>query len=71
MHNLFFTKAGENHHESAVTMFTEVAKKFRGKALFINVPHSETRVLDYFGFKEADLPAYVLADMGGKGAMKK
>jgi protein disulfide-isomerase A1 len=71
IHNLFFTKAGEAHHDSAVEMFTGVAKKFRGKAMFINVPHSESRVLDYFGFKESDLPTYVLADMGGKGAMKK
>jgi len=70
-HSLFFTKTDADHHKSTVDVFTEVAKANRGKVLFINVPSTETRVMDYFGFKAEDLPAYVLADMGGKGAMKK
>lgn len=70
-HSLFFTKTDSDHHKSSIDVFTEVAKANRGKVLFINVPSSEARVMEYFGFKAEDLPAYVLADMGGKGAMKK
>jgi len=70
-HSLFFTKTDADHHAPTMEVFKEVAQANKGKCLFINVPSTESRVLEYFGFKEADLPAYVLADMGGKGAMKK
>jgi protein disulfide-isomerase A1 len=70
-HSLFFTKTDDAHHKPTMDVFTEIAKANRGKVLFINVPSTESRVLEYFGFKDTDLPAYVLADMGGKGAMKK
>lgn len=71
VHSLFFTKTDADYHESTIATFKKVAEEKRGKCLFINVPSTESRVMDYFGFKEEDLPAYVLADMGGKGAMKK
>ena len=70
VHSLFFTNTASDHHAPTMAAFTESAKDNRGKSLFINVPSSEARVMEYFGFKEADLPAYVLADMRGNG-MKK
>jgi len=72
IHSLFFTKTDADHHESAMTMFTELAKEFRGKTLVVNVPSSEARVMEYFGLTEDKLPALLIADMSGKGGpMKK
>jgi len=71
VHSLFFTKAGSDHHASTIGFFTELAKEYKGKTLFVNVPESESRVLEYFGITEKDLPAYIIADMGGDGQIKK
>lgn len=49
---------------------TEVATAMRGKLLVVNVPSSETRVIEYFGFKTEDLPKLVVVNMGA-GSMKK
>ncbi|CAE7767649.1 P4hb, partial [Symbiodinium microadriaticum] len=48
-----------------------VAKGFKGKALVVNVPHTEDRVLEFFGITKASLPAIVLVDMSGGSSMKK
>jgi len=69
-HMLFFTDASADHHAPTVATFTELAKTYKGKALFINVPHSETRVLDYFGITVDQLPQLVLAEMA-EDNMKK
>jgi len=70
-HVLFFTETTAAHHAPTVGALTEVAKTVKGKALVVNVPHTEDRVLDYFGIKKNALPALVVVDMGGEGQMKK
>jgi protein disulfide-isomerase A1 len=69
-HILFFTDKTKEHHAPTIETVTEIAKEYKGKTLFINVPATEKRVLDYFGFSEDKLPQLVLAEMGDD-AMKK
>jgi len=63
-HILFFTDKTKEHHAPTMETVTEIAKDNKGKTLFINVPATEKRVLDYFGFSEDNLPQLVLAEMG-------
>jgi len=71
VHLLFFTNKEAEHHDAQVQLFTEAAKGVRGRALVVNIPHSEQRILDFFGVTEADLPAAYIADMRSGHAMKK
>jgi len=71
-HVLFFTNKGSDHHSTVKNTFMGVAKDYKGKFLFVNVPlEGNERVLEYFGFQAADLPKMVVADMSGEGGMKK
>lgn len=49
----------------------QVAEKQRGKMLHVHVPHTEERVLQYFGASEENLPMVVIADMNSNSAIKK
>lgn len=71
LHGLFFTDRDADHHKPTVDTITETANSFKGKVLFVNIPHSEQGIMDYFSLTEADLPIFILADMGSKGGMKK
>lgn len=64
------TVTGEPHHATIVSEMSEAAKELRGKILAVNVPSTETKVIEFFGFKTEDLPKLVIVDMG-QGAMKK
>lgn len=44
-------------------MATAGAKANRGSMLFVHVPPSETRVTEFFGIKEEQMPTMVIADM--------
>jgi len=70
-HTLFFTDAAADHHAPTLAAFQATAMEFRGKSLFINVPSSESRVLEYFGIKPDELPKMVLGDMSGEGGQMK
>jgi len=72
-HALFFTDKTASHHASTVATFTEAARSFKGKALFVNVPSTEEnkRVLEFFGIANDQLPYFVLADMDGEGGQMK
>jgi protein disulfide-isomerase A1 len=70
-HFLFFTNKEDDHHATTVATFKEVAAQFRGKALFVNVPTSEKRILDFFEVNADDTPAAILADLGAESGIKK
>jgi len=70
-HALIFTKKTSPHHASTLAAVTTVANTYKGKLLFVTVPHTENRILDFFGIKEQDLPKIVVADMGGGAGIKK
>ena len=70
-HTLFFTDKSAAHHEATHAAFLGAATEFRGQTLVINVPHTEARVLEYFGITEKDLPTAVLGDMSGEGGQMK
>ena len=70
-HALFFTSSDGDYHEKVMGLFRELGSSVRGEVLMVRVPATETRVMEYFGFKASDLPAFVLADMSGEGQMKK
>ena len=70
-HTLFFTDLSAAHHAPTMAAFTGAAAAFRGQTMMINVPHTEARVLEYFGITEKDLPIMVLGDMSGEGGQMK
>jgi len=70
-HVLFFTNKQEGSHAKVMAEMSGAASGFKGQVLFVNVPSTESRVMEFFGFTLDSLPAMVLADMSGAGAMKK
>eukprot|EP00607_Mallomonas_marina_P011246 CAMPEP_0182416142 /NCGR_PEP_ID=MMETSP1167-20130531/290_1 /TAXON_ID=2988 /ORGANISM="Mallomonas Sp, Strain CCMP3275" /LENGTH=478 /DNA_ID=CAMNT_0024588623 /DNA_START=87 /DNA_END=1523 /DNA_ORIENTATION=+ len=70
-HVLFFTDPASVSHESTIATFAEVSASYKGKMLFVNVPATESRVMEFFGFTKDVLPKMVVADMSGAGNMKK
>ncbi|RYG65511.1 hypothetical protein EON64_11755 [archaeon] len=70
-HVLFFTDKASSSHADTLAAYREAAKDFKGRALFVNVPTSESKVLDYFDIKPADTPAMVLADLAAPSGIKK
>ena len=70
-HMLFFTNKEAEHHTATVAAYTAAAANFKGQLLFVNVPSSEQKILDYFGITAEQLPTTVLADLGSEGGIKK
>jgi protein disulfide-isomerase A1 len=70
-HALFFTKAGETHHTEVMATMASVAASYKGKVLFVNVPHSENKVMEFFGLTAADIPRVVFADLNPAGGQMK
>lgn len=70
-HVLFFTNKQSEHHATVMSNYREVAGQFKGKALFVNVPSSEQKVLEFFDLKEEELPAMVFADLAAPSGIKK
>lgn len=70
-HALFFTDKSSAHHIPTIDSMKPVAQEYRGKALFVNVPATENRILEFFGLTAADLPVLVFADMGAESGLKK
>jgi len=69
LHLLMFVDTEKEYFTTFETKAKEVAAANKGKLLHIFIPLSESRILDYFGFKEADLPAIMLVNMAA--GMKK
>lgn len=70
-HLLFFTNKDADHHKSAIESYTAAASQFKGQILFVNVPTSEKRILEYFEIAPDAVPAAVLADLGSASGIKK
>lgn len=68
-HLLMFSDEKADYHEGFVAAAKGAAQENRDRMLHIVIPLSEDRVLDYFGFTEADLPAIMLVNM--EAGMKK
>jgi len=69
-HFLFFTDVEADYHENIHATVKTVASEKKGDLLFVNVPTSESKVADYFGFSDSDYPVGVLVNVGS-GSMKK
>jgi len=70
-HVLFFTDKKETHHASVMETFRTVASSYKGILLFINVPSSESKILDFFAITADQIPTAVVADLGGGSGIKK
>lgn len=70
-HALFFTVKEADYHAPIISTFKEVAGLHRGKLLFVNVPSTETKVLEFFGLTPESLPKLIVADMGAESGIKK
>lgn len=69
VHLLVFSDSSKDYHETILESVTETASVNKGKILHVVIPLSESRIVEYFGLKEADLPSLILVNMGG--GMKK
>jgi protein disulfide-isomerase A1 len=68
-HVLVFADTTKDYVKELETVLKGPAKEHKGKLLHVIVPHTESRIVEYFGLKEADLPAIMLVNMAG--GMKK
>ncbi|CAM9645545.1 unnamed protein product [Pylaiella littoralis] len=71
VHMLYMSDASSDSFEGHVEALSKVAADNRGKMLHVHVPHTEERVLQYFGAKTDNLPIVVIADMSNNAAIKK
>ncbi len=70
-HALFFTDKKASHHKDVMDSFSTVASAHKGKVLFVNVPSTENKVLEFFGLTAADVPRAVFADLNPAGGQMK
>lgn len=71
VHMLYMSDASSDSFEGHMETLTKVATTNKGKMLHVHVPHTEDRVLSYFGAKADSLPVVVIADMTSNSAIKK
>lgn len=67
-HVLFFTDKSADHHAATIAAYTAAAPAFKGQVMFINVPSSENKIMEYFGIVKSQLPTMVLADLSSQDA---
>lgn len=70
-HVLFFTNKNAVHHAETVAAYRETAKTFQGELLFVNVPSTEGKVLEFFEISPEAVPAMVLANLGSDSGIMK
>jgi protein disulfide-isomerase A1 len=70
-HVLFFTNKNSDHHKTVMDAYRAAAGSFKGRLLFVNVPSTESRVMEFFGLTAADVPRTVLADLNPEGGQMK
>lgn len=63
VHLLMFADEEKEYFSKFEEQAKIAAQENKGKILHIFIPLSEAKILDYFGFKEADLPAIMLVNM--------
>ncbi|KAF0701384.1 Aste57867_8086 [Aphanomyces stellatus] len=68
-HLLVFADSTKDYYETLLESVTEAAADNKGKILHVVIPLAESRIVDYFGLKEADLPSIILVNMAA--GMKK
>jgi protein disulfide-isomerase A1 len=68
-HVLFFTDKDAPEgtlaatvHENTMETYRQVSSNFKGKLLFVNVPISQTKIVEYFNITASALPAMVIID---------
>jgi len=71
VHMLYMADASKDSFAGHVDSMTKVAAKNKGKMLHVHVPHTEDRVLNYFGANEDNIPMVVIADMTSNSNIKK
>ncbi len=68
-HFLVFVDKSASHYDEALSALRSMAAEYKGRLLAVVIPSTEDRVMNYFGFKKADLPKAVAVNMAGQ--MKK
>jgi len=68
-HVLVFADTTQDYIPALETALKVGAQENKGKLLHVIVPFTETRIVEYFGIKQEDLPSLVLVNMGA--GMKK
>jgi protein disulfide-isomerase A1 len=70
-HVLVFTDKDASNHKATIEAVRPAAEAHRGSVLVVNVPKTESRVMEFFGVTEDKLPTLYFADMSAPGGMKK
>ncbi|RLN96359.1 hypothetical protein BBJ28_00007918 [Nothophytophthora sp. Chile5] len=68
-HVLAFVDTSKDYVAGIEAALKTPAKANKGKLLHVIMPHTEKRIVDYFGLKEEEMPAVMLVNMAG--GMKK
>jgi protein disulfide-isomerase A1 len=68
-HVLVFADITKDHIPALESALKVGAKENKGKLLHVIVPFTETRIVEYFGIKEEELPVVLVVNMGA--GMKK
>lgn len=71
VHMLLFVDDDDEKFEELKDQLRTVGEKVRGQALAIYVTPEHSRVMEYFGLSENDLPSFVLVNLPADAAMKK
>jgi protein disulfide-isomerase A1 len=69
LHLLMFVDESKDYYANFEEQAKIAPKENKGKLLHIFIPLTEDRIMEYFGFKEDDLPAIMLVNM--ESGMKK
>ena len=71
-HALVFTnKDREQEHINTISAIQSIAALYRGRMLFVNVPHTESRMTRFFSISESSLPTLIITDDLRNGGRKK
>jgi protein disulfide-isomerase A1 len=63
IHALFLLDATSDAMSSYEEMMREVALKYRGDVLTVQVPHTQTDIMEFFSLSPEDLPKFILMDV--------
>jgi hypothetical protein len=60
-----FTDKINVYYKRDIKILENVAKKFKGKVIFVNIPSTEKTFMKFFSIQDSNIPAILVSDMSG------